>query len=64
MPVSFRWILVAIMAANLITLCAWQFFVVNVILPTMLAKNKPVAIAHSKVKALEESVDSKEKARW
>jgi hypothetical protein len=60
MPVSFRWILVAIMAANLITLCAWQFFFVNGILPTMLGKNKTVAIAQSEVKVLEESVDSKQ----
>jgi hypothetical protein len=52
MPVSFRWILVAIMAANLITLCAWQYFFVNGILPTMLAKNKAVAIAKSEVKVL------------
>jgi hypothetical protein len=62
MPVSFRWILVAIMAANLITLCAWQFFFVNGILPTLLGKNRPAAIAKSEVKILEESVDSNEKS--
>jgi hypothetical protein len=50
MPVSFRWILVAIMAANLITLCAWQFFFVNGILPTMRGKNKPAAIMQSEVR--------------
>jgi hypothetical protein len=59
MPVSFRWILVAIMAANLITLCAWQFFFVNGILPTMLlGKNKPVAIAKSEVKVYSKSQSS------
>jgi hypothetical protein len=57
MPVSFRWILVAIMAANLITLCS---FFVNGILPTILGKNKPIAIAKSEVGVLKESaVDSK-----
>ena len=61
MPVNFRWILVAIMAANLITLCAWQFFFVNGILPTILGKNRPAAIVKPEGKILEESVDSNEK---
>ena len=33
MPMSFRGILVAIMVANLILVCVWDYFVVNRMMP-------------------------------
>ncbi len=29
MPVAFRWLLVGLMVANLVVICAWNYFVVN-----------------------------------
>ena len=33
MPMSFRWLLVGLMIINLIAICAWDYYVVNMALP-------------------------------